>query len=307
MRNAGSNIILTSFMSLVVLFAGMVMAANGARSFASPQAAVSALVAALRADDKPRLLAILGPDAEDIISSGDEAQDSAARAKFLAAYDAHSDIARRSASTAVLIVGNDEWPLPIPLVKRAGAWRFDSAAGKHEILARRIGNNELSAIQSCLAYVDAQREYASEDRGDGVLDYAQRFMSTPGKHDGLYWETTGNQLQSPLGPAFAAGRAQGYFGGDATQGPSPYHGYYYRILTAQGPDAKGGAYSYLAGGHMIGGFALVAYPANYGVSGITTFIVNQDGGVYQKDLGPDSADIASKMTEFDPGAGWTNT
>jgi len=224
---------------------------------------------------------------------------------FLAAYDAHWDITHKGASVAVLDVGKDDWPLPIPLVKNAAGWHFDTAAGKREILARRIGRNEMAAIQAALAYVDAQRDYASKDRGDGVLDYAQRFISTPGKHDGLYWETAQNEPASPLGPTFAAARAEGYGFGGQQQSPRPYHGYYYRILTAQGPAAKGGAYSYLAGNHMIGGFALVAYPASYRVSGVTSFIVNQDGVIFQKDLGPNTADIASKMNEFNPGPGWT--
>jgi Protein of unknown function (DUF2950) len=185
--------------------------------------------------------------------------------------------------------------------------QFDTAAGAHEVLARRIGQNETNAIQACLAYVDAQRDYASVDRGDGVLDYARRFVSTKGKTDGLYWPTKPGAPQSPLGPLFAAARDQGYAldGPRATDAPAPYHGYYYRILEGQGPGAKGGAYDYVVKGKMIGGFALVAVPATYRVSGVTTFVVNQDGTVFQKDLGPDTAAIAQKMTRFDPGAGWT--
>lgn len=305
MKPISQNTLASSFVVLIILFTGMVMAAGGPRVFATPEDGAKAFVAALRADDKTTLSNILGPDGEDILNSGDETQYQNTVKAFLAAYDAHWDITHKGASVAVLDVGKDDWPLPIPLVKNAAGWHFDTAAGRREILARRIGRNEMAAIQSALAYVDAQRDYASQDRGDGVLDYAQRFISTPGKHDGLYWETAQNEPASPLGPTFAAARAEGYGFGGRQQSPQPYHGYYYRILTAQGPAAKGGAYSYLAGNHMIGGFALVAYPASYRVSGITSFIVNQDGVIFQKDLGPNTADIAAKMNEFNPGPGWT--
>ena len=307
MKTTNQNTLASSFVVLVILFTGMVMAAGGPRSFATPEDGVKAFVAALRIDDKAMLSNVLGPDGEDIISSGDDTQYRNTVKAFLAAYDAHSDIARKGSSVAVLNVGKDEWQLPIPLVKNAAGWHFDTVAGRREILARRIGRNEMAAIQATLAYVDAQREYASQDRGDGVLDYAQRFISTPGKHDGLYWQTADKAPLSPLGPTFAAAHSEGYgFGGPpSNSGPQPYHGYRYRILTAQGPAAKGGVYSYFAGSHMIGGFALIAYPASYRVSGITSFIVNQDGVVFQKDLGPNTADIAGKMTEFNPGPGWT--
>ena len=295
-----------AFLLLAAISSGGVEAAQ--RKFHTAQDGVNALVAAVRDNNKSTLIAILGAAGRDIVSSGDEAQDASRRAKFVAAYDAHSKLDQINAHKVMLDVGNDNWQFPIPLVKTASSWHFDTAAGKQELLARRIGQNELSAIQASLAYVDAQREYASEDRGDGVLDYAQRFRSSPNKHDGLYWETASNEPQSPLGPGFAKARAEGYFGGegpDANAGPSPYHGYYFKILTAQGSAAKGGAYGYMAGNHMIGGFGLVAYPATYRVSGITTFIVNQDGVVYQQDLGPKTSEIASSMTQFNPGPGWT--
>ena len=307
MKTANQNTLASSFVVLVILFTGMVMAAGGPRSFATPEDGAKAFVAALRSDDKTMLSSILGPDGQDIIVSGDETQYRNTVKAFLAEYDLHWDIAHKGSSVAMLDVGKDEWQLPIPLIKNATGWHFDTAAGRREILARRIGRNEMAAIQATLAYVDAQRDYASQDRGDGVLDYAQRFISTPGEHDGLYWQTADNAPLSPLGPTFAAARNEGYgFAGQAANsGPQPYHGYYYRILTAQGPAAKGGAYSYLAGNHMIGGFALIAYPASYRVSGVTSFIVNQDGVVFQRDLGPSTADIAGKMTEFNPGPGWT--
>ncbi|HUO92073.1 MAG TPA: DUF2950 domain-containing protein [Rhizomicrobium sp.] len=276
------------------------------RKFHSPQEAVDALVKAVRVNDRTALMAILGAEGRDIVASGDENEDAARRNKFVAAYDEHSKLDQINPYKTMLDVGNDNWQFPIPLVKSKAGWRFDTAAGRNELLARRIGQNEMAAIQASLAYVDAQKEYASEDRGDGVLDYAQRFRSTPGKHDGLYWETAGNEPESPLGPGFAKARAEGYFGNaDPNSGPQPFHGYYFKILTGQGADAKGGAYNYMVGNRMIGGYAMVAYPASYRVSGVTTFIVNQDGVVYQQDLGPKTSEIASRMTVFNPGPGWT--
>ena len=180
-------------------------------------------------------------------------------------------------------------------------------AGKEELLARRIGRNELYTIQACLAYVDAQREYAQKDRGDRVLDYAQRFISTPGKHDGLYWSTAEGEQPSPLGPVFVAAQSRGYSFANVKGGQTPFDGYYFRILNGQGPSAPGGAYSYMAGNKMIGGFALVAYPVSYGISGVMTFLVNHDGVVYQKDLGQDTKSIAEGMKLFDPGKGWTKS
>jgi hypothetical protein len=192
------------------------------------------------------------------------------------------------------------------MVKGKSGWFFDAAAGKQELLARRIGRNETYTVEACLAYVDAQQEYAESDHGDGINDYAQRFISTAKKHDGLYWQASTGGEESPLGPAFAEANARGYTLG-RNESAQPYHGYYYRILTGQGPAAAGGAYSYLANGRMIGGFALVAYPAAYGVSGVMSFIVNQDGVAFQKNLGPDSARTAQRMTAFNPGTGWEKT
>ena len=214
-----------AFLLLAAISSGGVEAAQ--RKFRTAQEGVNALVAAVRDNNKSTLIAILGADGRDIVSSGDEAQDASRRANFVAAYDAHSKLDQINAHKVMLDVGNDNWQFPIPLVKTASSWHFDTAAGKQELLARRIGQNELSAIQASLAYVDAQREYASEDRGDGVLDYAQRFRSSPNKHDGLYWETAGNEPQSPLGPAFAKARAEGYFGGE---GPTRTLGL--RLITA---------------------------------------------------------------------------
>ena len=268
------------------------------KSFATPDAAVDALVAAARSNGSAELARLLGPEGGPLVTSGDPVADQQARQKFVAAYDRKHAIEKDSDGRAILVIGDEQWPLPIPIVQAQGGWHFDAAAGKREILRRRIGRNELSAIEVCRAYVDAQRDYASKDRnGDGVLEYAQKFVSTKGKEDGLYWQVEPGELESPMGPLFASARAEGYK-------RQPYHGYYYRILTGQGKDAPGGAYSYLAGKRMIGGFALVAFPAQYSVSGVMTFIVNQDGIVYQKNLGRDTGKIAHGMTVFDPDASW---
>jgi hypothetical protein len=201
-------------------------------------------------------------------------------------------------------LGNEDWPFAVPIVKKEGLWYFDTKQGKEEILARRIGLNELSAIKACLAYVDAQREYALKDRdGDGLLEYAQKFRSDQGKKNGLYWEVKAGEGQSPLGPFFAAAQQKGYTG-KAGGKPIPYHGYYYRILNGQGKSAPGGAYDYMAKGNMIGGFALVAYPAKYASSGVMTFIVNHDGVVYQKDLGKNTEKAAQAMKLFNPDSTW---
>lgn len=271
------------------------------RTFESPEAAVEALIGAFRSNDRKAQLDILGPESQTLVYSGDDVADRNARARFAAEYDGAHRLAG-GGGKVVLYVGKDDFPFPIPLIPDGPVWRFDSAAGKEEILNRRIGRNELQTIQVCLAYVDAQREYYSEDRNaDGIREYAQKFTSSPGKRDGLYWETKAGEKLSPLGPLIVQARAEGYRRGDT---PVPYHGYYYRILTGQGPDATDGAYDYLAHGRMIGGFALVAFPAQYGVSGVMTFIVNHDGIVYEKDLGPNTAAAARAMKLFNPDKGW---
>jgi hypothetical protein len=203
------------------------------------------------------------------------------------------------------VIGNNNWPFPIPLVKKGEGWVFDTDKGREEILNRRIGENELYTIQVCRAIVDAQREYAIKDRDkNGLLEYAEKFVSDPGKKNGLYWETRAGEGQSPLGPIMARARGEGYQGKPSAT-PSPYHGYYYKILTAQGKDAPGGAYSYLVKGKMIGGFGVVAYPAEYENSGVMTFIVNHDGTVIQKDLGKNTASVAKGMTVYNPDKTWT--
>ncbi len=275
------------------------------RTFGSAEAAVQALVDATKAGDTRALAAILGPGSRPLIRSGDRAADQQARAHFVRAYAQAHRLERPTETRAVLLLGPDAWPLPIPLIKEGEAWRFDAAAGREEILARRIGRNELNAVQVCLAYVDAQREYARVPReGDGLLKYAKQFRSDPGKKNGLYWPTQAGDEPSPLGPLVAKARAEGAARGRSGGKPTPYHGYFYRILTAQGPDAPGGAYEYVVEGKLLGGFALVAFPARYGVSGIMTFLVNHQGTVYEKDLGPDTGSLARAMQTYNPDATW---
>jgi hypothetical protein len=273
-------------------------------TFASPEAATDALAAAAQSAKTAELEKILGPAGRKLIYSGDRIADNDAREKFAAAYAQKHAIEQKSDAKAILIVSADEWPFPIPLVKQGDSWRFDTRAGAEEILDRRIGRNELNAIEVCGAIVDAEHDYASKDRtGAGYLEYAQKFLSSPGKRDGLYWPASAGE-ESPIGPLVVSARAEGYGAKDAHQRRSPYHGYYYRILKQQGKDAPGGAYAYVVHGHMIGGFALVAFPAKYGDSGVMTFIVNKDGVIHQKNLGPDTNAIARAMTSFNPDASW---
>jgi len=273
------------------------------QDFKTPDEAASALASAAKAGDRKAIVTVLGPDGQDIVSSGDEVADAATRQKFVAAYDAKHRIAMEGDNKAMLVIGQEDFPLPIPLVRKDGLWRFDTAAGREEILFRRIGRDELDAIQSCLAYVDAQNEYAERDRtAAGANTYAQRIISAPGKKDGLYWPTSQGEDASPLGELIAEATAQGYRPGD---GRTPFHGYYFKILTKQGPAAPGGELDYIVRGKMIGGFALVAYPAEYRNSGVMTFIVNHTGNVFQKDLGPDTAKLAERMTSFNPDQSWT--
>jgi len=275
------------------------------KTFPSPEEAVRGLFDAVKGNDTKELLAIFGPSGKELISSGDEVADETGRDRFVQAYEEMNKLVKESDTKVILHVGNGDWPLPIPIVKRGESWRFDTKEGKEEILNRRIGRNELNTVQVCLAYVDAQREYARKDRdSDKVLEYAQKFRSTKGKKDGLYWEAGEGEEQSPLGDLFAKAVKEGYTQRKPGGRPQPYHGYYYRILKAQGKSAPGGAYDYAVKGKMIGGFALVAYPAEYGNSGIMTFIVNHDGVVYEKNLGKDTESIATAMAKFDPDETW---
>jgi Protein of unknown function (DUF2950) len=273
--------------------------ATAQQSFGSPDEAAAALAAAVKSGAKPDMLKVLGADGEDIVSSGDDVADADTRSKFTSAYDARHSV-KADGKRASLIVGPDDFPFPIPLVRTKTGWAFDTDEGRHEILLRRIGRNELDTIQSCLAFVDAENEYADKDHGDGVGAYAQRIVSSPGKQDGLYWKSDGNE--SPLGALAAEAASEGYKAGSE---PQPYHGYYYRILAGQGQNAPGGALSYLIKGKMIGGFALVAWPAEYANSGVVTFIVNHAGTVYEKDLGKDTEAAAKRMMWFDPDRSWS--
>jgi len=276
-------------------------------TFDSADQAANSAAAAIRAHDTAQLKKVLGAESDEIISSGDEVADKNRMDEFLKAYDEKHELVAAKDGSMTLIIGKSDWPLPIPIVQSAGKWRFDTKAGKEEILNRRIGRNELDAIQSCLAVLDAQREYASLDRNaDGLREYAAKFVSDPGKKNGLFWPTAENEAPSPLGPFAAAAAEEGYKPAERPTNVSrrPYHGYYFRILTAQGPNAPGGAMDYMVGGRLIGGFAIVAWPADYDNSGIMTFIMNHDGIVYQRDLGDDTAKTAASMAAYDPGPAW---
>jgi hypothetical protein len=273
-------------------------------SFATPDDALKAVIEDLKSENLSGLVKIFGPGIEPILNSGDPVADQNARERFVA-YAEEQHHFDGSGDTLTLVIGKDDWPFPIPLKKTADRWRFDTAAGKEEILNRRIGENELSTIQTMLAYVDAQGDFADFQRQrSGMPEYAQHILSTPGKMDGLYWPSAEGEPQSPLGPLVAAARAAGYRKSAKAEEPSPYHGYFYKVLTAQGPNAPGGAIDYIVNGRMIGGFGLVAWPARYGDSGVMTFVVNHDGVVYQKNLGPQTAQLAPTISRFDPDPSW---
>jgi Protein of unknown function (DUF2950) len=279
-----------------------VSVASAQQSFKSPEDAAQALVNAAKDNWPKGVIAVLGPDADEIVSSGDKTSDEAMREKFLAAYDARHEVKQEGDDKAVMIIGKDDFPFPIPLRRKGAAWKFDTATGRLEILYRRIGRNEINAIKASLAYVDAQNEYAEKKpEGAGSATYAQRIVSRPGKKDGLYWPAAPGEEESPLGELVAQASKEGYsIGGERV----PYHGYYYKILTRQGSMAAGGEVDYVVRGKMIGGFALVAYPAEYGNSGVMTFLVNHAGQVFQKDLGERTARIAERMTSFNPDQTW---
>ena len=271
------------------------------KSFSSPEEAVKSLVTAVRAHDLEEMLAILGPGSKELISSGDNAADRTGREKFLRAYDQMNTLQQESPDKMILCIGADNWPMPIPIVKKGSSWVFDIQKGKQEILNRRIGRNELQVIDLLHAYVDAQHEYATKDcGGSGKVEFAQRLISTENKRDGLYWEAKEGEKVSPLGPLVAQAAKEGSFNPDL----QPFHGYYFRILKGQGKHADGGAYNYVVKGKMILGFAIIAYPAEYGNSGIMTFIVNQEGTIYQKKLGRNTTRRAEALKIFDPDKTW---
>jgi hypothetical protein len=297
-----------SSMVLLMVIAGAIQLGACARvekhkSFKTPDDAVSALVAALQKDDMQALETLLGPGSEDLLSSGDPVQDNTDRDRFLAAYAQKHSLQDNGDGSKTLLIGDDDWPFAIPLTEKKGRWRLNGAAGADELIYRRVGANELGAIAVCRGFVEAQDEYASQGHDDdppGV--YALKLVSDEGMHNGLYWPTTDDEPPSPAGPFVAAAADEGYLFGEDRR---PYHGYYYRMLYSQGSHAQGGARDYFADGVLTQGFALIAWPAEYGVSGVQTFIVNQDGSVYQKDLGEDTATAAAAIQSFDPDDSWT--
>jgi hypothetical protein len=287
--------------SLAVLSAAP-QASSGQRTFATPEEAVQALVDAAAKNDTAAMLRVFGPEGKDIVETGDPASEKENRAAFAerAREKMRVEVDPANPDRATVVVGRDDWPLPVPLARKAGKWRFDTARGRVEVLARRVGHNELSAVEVCRGYVEAQMEYAAHDRDkSGMLQYAQRIVSTPGKKDGLYWE---GEPQNLVPKSFADAAAVLLM----SQGKkaAPYHGYYFHILKAQGPDAEGGALDYMVKGKMIGGFALIAWPAEYGVSGVKTFVVNHRGVVYSKDLGAGTAATARQALRFNPDKTW---
>lgn len=282
----------------MIVLALLGSAAQAQQSYKTPEDAAAALAAAVKSGPRD-ILNVLGSAADDIVFSGDKIADNDIRQRFTSMYDAKHGIKADGNKSATLILGSDDFPFPIPLVNTKAGWEFDTDEGRIEVLRRRIGRNELDAIQTALAFVDAQNEYADKDRGEGVGVYAQRIVSSPGKKDGLFWRDDSDP--SPLGPLAAQASSEGYKAGE---GMTPYHGYYFRILRGQGPDAPGGAMHYVVKGKMIGGFALIAWPAEYGNSGVMTFLVNHAGVVYQKDLGKRTDFVAKRLTLFDPDQTW---
>jgi Protein of unknown function (DUF2950) len=279
--------------------------AQGPQAFDTPQQGAEALIKAATAYDVPELMAIFGPGGKDLVSSADPIRDKNNAAAFAAeAQASHSvEIDPSNPNRATIIVGQGEWPMPVRLVKKKGKWYFDAKSGRQEILFRRIGTNELDALQVCRGYVEAQEEYASQIHDDsGVNQYAQKIFSSPGKQDGLYWKNADGSSAGPIGEAVAKALAEGY-----SIGKPGFHGYYFKILKGQGPAAPMGRLNYVIEGVMIGGFALVAVPAEYGVTGVNTFMVNYDGKVYQKDLGPDSLKIVKNMELYNPDPSWHQT
>jgi hypothetical protein len=292
-------------LTLVMFFVTLTSrGADTERLFTSLEKAVAALAAAAKSGDREAIRGVFGLGADELLNP-DVVQATNELAAFNAAFDQAHRLVAESATRQVLEVGTNQWPFPVQLVRQGGAWHFDLAAGRTELLNRRIGRNEYDTLDACRAYVQAQREYASRDRaGDGVLEYAQRIGSTPGSQDGLYWPAEPGQGSSPFGPLVAAAQAEGYGTPSTGDERQPFHGYYFKILTRQGRSAPGGKYDFIINGNMIGGFALVAWPASYGETGVMTFVVNQQGRVFQKDLGPKTARLAPAMKEYNPDASW---
>ena len=286
----------------LLLLASPVLAA-AVRAYANPEAAIDALVEAARSGEVQAVVSVMGEPSRSVLVSGDAVADRAALRRFVELYDRTHTLSAPEENTRTLVVGDDGWPFPVPLVKGKAGWTFDTKAGQEEILARRVGQNELDAIQVCLGYVGAQRDYlARNPDGASVPHYADRLMSSSGKRDGLYWKSAQGEPESPMGPAVSGALREGYAPKQGQR--TPYRGYYFRILTAQGPHAEGGALDYREDGKLTRGFALVAYPASYGKSGVMTFVVNQAGVVFQKDLGPKTAQAAGALKTYDPDDSW---
>ncbi len=277
-------------------------AAPPQKAFPSADAAWKTFIAAVEQKDTPTLKAILGPGSGDLLSSGDPVEDANAGERFLAAAKEKTSLVPLSDGRMAAILGKEDWPFPIPMVKGAQGWTFDSAAGAEELVNRRIGKNELNTITAMHTFVDVQAEFAAAHKEP---HYAQKFFSTEGTHDGLYWKAKKGEPESPLGPLAAEAEAEGYKKSEPGSAPKPFHGYFFKILIAQGPDAPGGEKSYInKEGQMTGGFALVAWPANYGASGIMTFIVNKQGIVFQRDLGEKTEETVAAMAAYNPGPNW---
>jgi hypothetical protein len=292
-------------MAGLALAMGVHATETGQQSYTSPDDAAAALVAATRAHDTAALRSVLGPGSNALITSGDRFADEAAESRFAGSYDAHHALVPRGTERMVLNVGTNDWQLPIPIVQREGRWYFDSREGTQEIIDRRIGGNEIAAIRVSLAYVDAQNDYFGRQKQQtGNGEYARRLVSAQGKHDGLYWPAADSQEDSPLEPLVTRAREEGYPGEMLHGKLAPYQGYFFRILYSQGTETPGGAKNYVQNGRMTGGFALLAWPARYASSGIVSFVVNQDGVVFQKDLGPESARIAGNITQFNADPSW---
>jgi hypothetical protein len=308
-KNHGMYMRTKTFLTVLILtsllFAGLTEAADQ-KTFATPEEAVQALVKAAGDGSQEEMLAIFGDEGKDLVYSGDTVQDKVSLQRVVKAYNTKHAIVTQAENIRILQIGTSDWPMPIPLVNDGGKWRFDTEAGKQELLFRRIGHNELGAIAACRGFIDAQRDYAAVGH-DGLPAgiYASRLMSDAGKQNGLYWETKEDEPASPAGPFLAKAGGEGYGTSLGAREAQPYHGYLYRILTAQGTAAKGGAKSYVSDGKLAGGVALVAYPAQYKVSGVMTFIINQRGTVYQKDLGEKTLDTGAAMTAYDPDRTWT--
>jgi hypothetical protein len=279
--------------------------ATGQKTFSSPEDAAKALVAAARAGDRARLEAIFGPESHDLFYSGDDVADLRGLARFAEWADQSTELVPRADGSIEMSVGEEEWPLPMPIVKGEGGWMFDTALGKDELINRRIGANELSAIDVSRALIDAQLVYASRDHdGDGVREFAQKILSDDGRKNGLFWNASKHGGEaSPIGPLVATASSEGYI--KAQGKPMPYHGYYFRILSRQGPNAPGGERNYVTGGNMTKGVAVLAYPSEYGVSGIMTFLINRNGILFQKDLGEETARLGAVIESYDPDDSWT--